>query len=227
MSLKQMAKQRLLQMLHVDMDDDIGNESVDNMGHRAYVGGFWEAIGRLQFRFMIERGLEPQHVFLDVACGSLRGGVRFIPYLEPRCYLGLDMKQQLIDIGIEHELGEKLFALKKPEFVVSDSFEFRRFSKQPDFAIAQSLFTHLTESDILLCLKNLREVAKANTRFYVTFFESGRPVKNPERSDPHAGFAYTRDEMTKFGDASGWVMHYIGDWKHPRQQKMLEYSIKS
>jgi SAM-dependent methyltransferase len=226
MSLKEMAKRRLRQMLHVYTDDDVGGQLVDNLGHRAYVGGFWEAIGRLQFKFMIEQGLEPQHAFFDIACGSLRGGVRFIPYLEPRCYLGLDIKQELIDIGIKHELGEKLFALKKPEFVVSDSFEFNRFSKQPDFALAQSLFTHLTESDILLCLKNLREVAKPGTRFYVTFFETDDPVKNPVRSDPHAGFAYTQKQMSEFGDAHGWVARYIGDWNHPRQQRMLEYCIK-
>jgi len=200
---------------------------IDGKGHREYVGGLWEAIGRLQFRFMIEQGLQPQHVFLDVACGSLRAGVRFIPYLEAGHYLGLDIKRQLIDTGIEHELGQELYALKKPEFIVSDSFEFGRFSKRPDYAIAQSLFTHLIERDILLCLQNLRETAKPNIRFYVTFFESGRPVKNPERSDPHLSFCYTRDQMTQFGDASGWFTRYIGDWKHPRGQRMLEYTIKS
>jgi ubiquinone/menaquinone biosynthesis C-methylase UbiE len=208
-------------------EDDVGSRLVDGDGHRAYVGGLWEAIGRLQFGFMIEQGLEPQHVFLDVACGSLRGGVRFIPYLEPGHYLGLDIKQQLIDIGIEHELGEELYALKVPEFVVSDSFEFHRFSKQPDFAIAQSLFTHLTERDCLLCLKNLRKMTKPNSRFFVTFLESNRPVKNPECSDPHTRFFYTRDQMMEFGDAFGWAARYIGDWKHPRGQRMLEYTVKS
>jgi hypothetical protein len=192
MLLIQIVKQRMLRMLGVYTDDDIGTQSVDNLGHRAYVGGLWEAIGRLQFRFMIERGLEPQHVFLDVACGSLRGGVRFIPYLEPGCYLGLDIKQELIDIGIKHE----------------------------------SLFTHLTANHILLCLDNLREIAKTSTQFYVTFFEADRPVKNPKRSHPHAGFAYTRDQMTEFGAACGWATRYIGDWNHPRQQKILQYSVK-
>jgi ubiquinone/menaquinone biosynthesis C-methylase UbiE len=232
-SLKQAVKRRLLNLLHVhkdehvDFDEHIGSELIDGRGHREYVGGHWEAIGRLQFQFMIEQGLQPQHVLLDVACGSLRAGVRFIPYLETGHYLGLDINQQLVDIGIEHELGQRLYALKKPELVISDSFEFSRFSKQPDFAIAQSLFTHLIEPEILLCLRNFRKVAKPNVRFYVTFFESDRPFKNPERSDTHVGFCYTLDQMTKMADASGWAVRYIGDWKHPRGQKMLEYTIKS
>jgi hypothetical protein len=226
-SLGQKARRRLLRILDAGVEDDVGSRIVDGKGHREYVGGLWEALSSLQFRFMVDQGLEPQHVLLDVACGSLRGGVRFIPYLDPGNYLGLDIKRQLIDIGIEHELGAKLHALKKPEFVVSGCFEFNRFSRQPQFAIAQSLFTHLKESDIQLCLQNLRQVAQPHTRFYVTFFESEQPVINPGESDPHAGFRYTRKQMAQFGEAQGWAGRYIGDWRHPRQQMMFEYSIRS
>ncbi len=226
-SLGQRARRRLLRILDAGVEDDTGSEIVDGKGHREYVGGLWEAVSSLQFRFMVEQGLEPQHVLLDVACGSLRGGVRFIPYLEAGNYLGLDIKQELIDIGIEHELGAKLHALKKPEFVVSGRFEFNRFSRQPGFAIAQSLFTHLTAGDIQLCLQNLRQVAVPRTRFYVTFFESQQPVANPGESDPHGGFRYTRTQMAQFGEAHGWAGRYIGDWQHPRQQMMFEYYVRS
>jgi len=160
-----------------------------------------------------------------VACGSLRGGVRFIPYLEPGNYLGIDMQSRLIDAGVRKELGEKLSALKQPEFVVSDRFEFDRFSKRPDFAIAQSLFSHLTAGDISLCLRNLRAVAKPGTRFYASFFETERPLKNAEKSDPHGKFLYSRDQMSQFGAECGWSSRYIGDWNHPREQKMFEYFI--
>lgn len=52
------------------------------LGHRSYVGGCWDEIGKLQFDFMLKEGLKPEHYFLDVACGSLRAGLHFIPYLE-------------------------------------------------------------------------------------------------------------------------------------------------
>ena len=227
-SLKRMVKRRLLQLMHVEAElVDVGREVVDGRGHREYVGGVWETHGRRQFRFMIEQGLQPQHVFFDIACGSLRAGVRFIPYLDRGNYLGLDIKQQLIDAGIRYELGPELYEIKKPEFLVSDAFEFDRFSKQPDFALAQSLFTHVIERDILLCLTNLRKKAKPNTRFFATFFEAAHVIENRKKSDPHLPFLYTLDQMTNFGDASGWATRYIGDWKHPAQQMMLEYSIKS
>ena len=56
-------------------------------GHRDYVGAHWEELGSLQFRFMVDQGLLPHHVLVDIACGSLRGGVHFIPYLDPGNYL--------------------------------------------------------------------------------------------------------------------------------------------
>ena len=197
---------------------------VDGVGHRSYVGGAWERIGRMQFEFMVRQGLKPHHVLCDVACGSLRGGVKFIPYLDPGNYLGIDISRQLIDAGIEKELGD-LRDTKRPEFVVSDRFEFNRFSKRPDFAIAQSLFTHLIESDILLCLKNLRDFAKPNTKFFVTFFEAAEPSENPLQSNPHERFSYTRQQMEQFGKSTGWRPRYIGDWNHPRGQLVFEYSL--
>jgi hypothetical protein len=204
-----------------DASDEV---MVDGKGHRAYVGGLWDKIGRHQFEFMVDQGLEPRHVLCDVACGSLRGGVRFIPYLDKGNYLGIDILQKLIDVGIEKEIGRKIYEIKKPEFVISHKFEFEKFSKQPDFAIAISLFTHLTDRDILLCLENLRSIAKPETRFYPSFFESERPSKNPEISHPHQGFVFTRDQMAEFGKQTGWNPRYIGDWQHPRGQMMFEYS---
>ncbi len=140
------------------------------MGHRQYVGGDWDALGRLQFEFMLKMGLKPQHVLLDVGCGALRAGVKFIDYLDEEKYLGLDREKRLIQIGIKQELGRDLMRRKSPEFVVSDNFEFEKFSKQPDFAIAQSLFTHLAEADIRLCLQKLRRFMNPGGRFYATWF---------------------------------------------------------
>jgi hypothetical protein len=51
-----------------------GEEAVEKLGHRNYVGGMWEEIGKLQFDFLVQQGLKPSHCFLDIGCGSFRGG---------------------------------------------------------------------------------------------------------------------------------------------------------
>jgi hypothetical protein len=194
-------------------------------GPREYVGGLWHEIGELQFKFLVEQGLRPEHVLLDIACGSLRGGVRFIAYLDAGNYLGIDLEPDLIGHGRTLELGKPLEEIKRPEFVVSGSFEFDKFSRRPDFAIAQSLFTHLTSTDITLCLDKLRSCAKPNTVLYATFSEVNVPKVNPRSSDARALFFYARDQMDQFGEQCGWRMQYIGDWHHPREQKMVRYEL--
>jgi len=51
------------------------------------VGGMWEQIGQLQFDFLVNHGLEPNHKLLDIGCGTLRGGRHFITYLVPGNYM--------------------------------------------------------------------------------------------------------------------------------------------
>jgi hypothetical protein len=198
---------------------------VGGEGPRGFVGGLWHEMGELQFKFLVEYGLLPEHVLLDIACGSLRLGTRVIPYLNAGNYLGIDIKGDLIEHGKIAELGRALCRVKQPEFVVSGSFEFKKLSKKPDVAIAQSLFSHLIQRDIAHRLKNLSEHRKDSTVLYATFFEVDAPVPNRFQSRPHAVFQYTRDEMEQVGKHAGWKMDYLGDWNHPRGQMMLRYTV--
>lgn len=202
-----------------------GAEGIALFGHRDYVGGMWDEIGRLQFEFLVAQGLQPHHVLLDVACGSLRAGVHLIPYLDAGNYLGVEKEPELVRAGLEEELAPEVREEKRPEILVTESFEFERLSRRPDFAVAQSLFTHLTPDVIRLCLARLAEVAPPHLRFFATFFEAPwwRRPRNPERSCATVAFEYRRRDMRELGQESGWSMRYVGEWGHPRGQRMLEY----
>jgi hypothetical protein len=200
-----------------------GVGGVEVLGHRVYVGGNWERIGRLQFEFLVSCGLLPHHYLLDIACGSLRAGIHFIPYLESGHYLGIDKEATLIDAGINDELGMEAYRQKRPELVVSDTFEFETFTVRPHFALAQSLFTHLPPSLIHGCLDRLHGFLRSDGVFYATFKEVGREVVNPDQPHDHDAFEYTRRQMEDFGTDNGWNAEYIGEWNHPRHQKMMLY----
>ena len=199
-----------------------GPEGIAEAGHRDYVGGLWDEIGRLQFDFLVSQGLRPDHVLLDIACGSLRAGVHLIPYLEPGHYLGIDKEEELIRAGVERELDPAVREEKRPEFVVSAAFEFDRFTARPDYAIAQSLFTHLPEPLVRLCFARLRDVIQPDGVLFATYFESSRRKRNPRTPHDHAIFRYTRHAMTAFGGRR-WTAEYIGGWGHPRGQVMVRY----
>jgi SAM-dependent methyltransferase len=202
-----------------------GAGGVVQAGHRQYVGGMWDEMGRLQFEFLRSEGLRPEHVVLDIACGSLRAGVHLVPYLDCGHYLGIDKEAALIEAGLRHELGRRQAHRKKPEFQVSADFDFSGFSKRPDYAIAQSLFTHLPATLVDQCFQRLRAFIHPTGRFYATFFErhGAEAAQNPEEPHDHRSFLYTRGEIESFGTRHGWRAEYIGGWNHPRGQIIVRY----
>jgi hypothetical protein len=150
--------------------DTEGDKGIQKKGHRGYVGGMWDEIGQLQFDFRLAKGLTPESYLLDIACGSLRLGVNAIPYLEPSHYLGIEKESGLIKAGLEQELDPGIGEQKRPNIVISDSFDFARRGQTADFAIAQSLFTHLPANPINLCFQRLHPHLESDGVFYATYF---------------------------------------------------------
>jgi hypothetical protein len=112
---------------------------------------------------------------------------------------------------------------KRPVLLVDGDFAFDRFGLRPDYAWAQSLFTHLPPPWIEKCLRNLHGVLADDGVFLATFFETREAIANPGEPHDHMGFAYTREQMEQFGRSTGWRPEYIGDWGHPVWQVMMRY----
>jgi SAM-dependent methyltransferase len=152
------------------------NKAVKSGRHREIIGGLWDEIGILQYQFLIDHGLQPRHTCLDIGCGSLRGGMHLIRYLEAGNYIGVDINQSLLDAGYEIELkkaGLQHKILRKNLFCTA-AFEFDCLERRFDFALAQSLFTHLTFNQIRRCLDRLAPVMSIGGHFFATFFEIGQ-----------------------------------------------------
>src|SRR5271155_5374682 len=81
--------------------------SVSRGEHRDVIGGLWDELGQLQFDFMVREGLKPHHKLLDIGCGSLRGGIHFISYLDVGNYIEIDPNVSLLDAGYEIELAPR------------------------------------------------------------------------------------------------------------------------
>lgn len=202
-----------------------GSEGVAQLGHREYVGGRWDEIGKLQFDFLCAQGLRPEHVVLDVACGSLRAGVYVIPYLEPNHYWGLEKEQTLVTAGLEQELDSAIRTTKNPRFLVNSDFDVTGMSQAADFIWIHSLLTHLPLEVIQHCLSQIKCAATANTICFATFFETQSRRENLNRSHDHETFFYTLEELTTCAAAAGWDLQYIGDWGHPRGQRMVKLTL--
>ncbi len=208
-------------------------EQIQSDYHRSFVGGLWAEIGSLQFEFMREAGLKPGHKLLDVGCGCMRGGLYFMEYLNKGDYYGYDINQSLIDAGMI-EIEKSGLQEKSPNLLVGERFSFNEFEVKFDYLISISLFTHLNINNIICCLARAKDVISDEGKYFSTFFES----KHSAHLDPiahHPGgiktycdqdpYHYSRKELSFMAEAAGLKMEYIGDWKHPRAQKMAVFHI--
>ena len=137
--------------------------SVSRGEHREIIGGMWDELGRLQFDFMAREGLKPHHKLLDVGCGSLRGRIHFIRYLDVGNYIGVDPNISLLDAGYEIELASRGLKERMPRenLICTADFAPPFPDGAFDFALAQSVFTHVSLNTIRKCFEQNRPQDKS------------------------------------------------------------------
>ena len=190
----------------------------ENINYRAGVGPAdkYDIIGAMQFIVMVNLGLRDFHYFLDIGCGSLRGGRLFIPYLKAMHYYGIEPNEELVREGIRRELGQSIWSTKLPTILFLDNFELSRFGRQFDFALAQSIFSHATQAQIRKCLSELQKVLKPNGIFAGTYFKgSTNYTGNTWAQSPDAH--YTRAWMQKVCADHGFKYSELNR-SHPSNQ---------
>ena len=196
---------------------------IDQMGHRQFIGKEYEQEGRRQFEVVRQLGVTQQTRFLDVACGSLRLGRHLIPYLEAGAYFGIEQHQALVDAGLKYEIDADVVTEKLPTFYVNSEFDLGDL-QDIEIAWANSLFSHLVEKDILICLANVEKALANGGVFYTTFFE-GKRNRFTQMFGSHSlvGFLYTKEQMMHFGRTAGFEARYLEDVKNSRGQSTMAF----
>ncbi|MBV9572334.1 MAG: hypothetical protein JO056_13925 [Alphaproteobacteria bacterium] len=214
-------------------DLDRSSRAVREGRHRNIVGGMWEEIGRLQFEFLVEHGLDPHMRLIDIGCGCLRGGIHFVAYLCSGNYYGIDISGDLLDAGYDIELAPLGLQDKLPRDHLASNGEFdgAGFGVAFDMALAQSLFTHLPQDLFRKCMMRAAHYVRENGQFFVTVFISpsnhdpSQPLQHPRGGvttfpdrDP---YHYSRTQLMEIISGLPWRLETIADWDHPRDQTML------
>ncbi len=203
--------------------------------HRQAIGGGWDQIGALQLAFMRDQGLRPEQTLLDVGCGSLRGGVHFVPYLDSGCYFGFDLNQPLLDAGYEKEIVPLGLAgrLPRENLAVVTDFDASGFGRSFDYLLAVSVFTHLNWNRMRQGLENLAGVTKPGGALFASYFAL------PEKASATTPLVQPSEQFTTYGHRDPfhyrvsdfqqairnlpWVLEGTCGWGHPRGQQMLTF----
>lgn len=119
----------------------------------------WRTNERREKRFLVCRGLRPDHYLLDIGCGPLRGGLPLIAYLKPGRYFGFDIAPESIEIAKRRVEKRGLRGRRAtlwassidavPEHILGSD---RRF----DYILAFSVFIHLDDVRLARCLDLIR-----------------------------------------------------------------------
>lgn len=200
--------------------------------HRQFIGGHWDTHGQTQLAYLTSQGLRPEHTFLDVGCGCLRAGRHLIDYLEPEHYYGIDANHSLVQAGYDVELSdEQRRRVPASHLRANERFD-GDFGVKFDYAIAQSVFSHVTLNQIRLCLFRVAKVMRPGGTFFATFFEknSNTPIDAIFRASKRPLFTeqdlfwYFKEDFNWAASFSPWKVTYIGDWGHPANQRMLQFT---
>lgn len=194
---------------------------------------WWESVGELQYRFLLDHSLQPEHYLLDVGCGTFRVGRFLIDYLDTGHYYGVDKWQEALDVGIERVLEVEGLMGKKPQFAAicletEDNSLATLFDQQFDVIWAHSLFVHLGPGVVRSFFESAQSVLAPPGTIYATAFVSDQKqvrwgtkkhiVTNIDREFWHYPLPFLEEAMK----VSGLKLIDILDYDHPYQMKMLE-----
>ena len=102
---------------------------------------------RFQFEFLTSRGLRSEHRMLDLGCGTLRGGIPFIDYLETGHYTGVEARAEVLEEG-RKELAEAGLEHKHPVLIHESDPARVQLASPVDFVWAFSVLIHMPDETV-------------------------------------------------------------------------------
>jgi SAM-dependent methyltransferase len=169
----------------------------------------WQQAGARQFKYLRGHGLQPHHTLLEIGCGNLRAGHRFIGYLDTGNYYGVDIspavllaaQQTVVREGVRDKLPHlSLVEDMRFEFLPDASF---------DVVHAHSVFSHSPLSVIEECFTHIGRILKPEGFFDFTFNRTDGRERQVLRED----FYYRTDTLVELADRCGLDAAFMDDWE--------------
>ena len=125
---------------------NISKKKQDIEARHALVGpaDIWESKREFQFNFLIDRHLKEDHFLLDIGCGTLRGGIPLIEYLDIGHYYGVEARDYVLNEG-KKELAEAGLERKQPTLLHSPDILQLTFDYKFDYIWAFAVLIHMTD----------------------------------------------------------------------------------
>lgn len=104
----------------------------------------WKMKREFQIAYLKRMGLAPGQRFLDLGCGTLRGGLPLIEFLDPGNYTGLEVRAKVLEEA-RAELAEAGLEAKRPSLLYVPDLGALALQTRFDFVWAFSVLIHMED----------------------------------------------------------------------------------
>jgi SAM-dependent methyltransferase len=181
----------------------------------------WLALGQLQFDYLREHGLAPEHDVLEIGCGNLRAGWRIIEHLEPSRYHGLDISPDVL-LAANRTVADRGLQGREPRLMLVDDLRFEHLpDARYDVIHAHSVFSHCPPSVILECFDHVGRILRPGGWFDLTFNATAGKEHHVLRED----YYYRPSSLLNAARARGFEATFMDDWepRHPQSKIRLRH----
>lgn len=198
------------------MRSDTANNPEAAVGSRSH--DRWLALGAMQFDYLLSHGLKPEHRMLEIGCGNLRAGWRFIDHLDAGHYYGIDISPDIL-FAAQDTLVQQGLQEKRPHLTPVRDLTFA-FLPDGYFDVvhAHSVFSHSPLSVIDQCFAHVGRILAPGGWFDFTFDRTEGEEHHVLRED----FYYRTRTLVTLAEKHGLSARFMDDWeKLPHGQSKI------
>ncbi|WP_070197774.1 class I SAM-dependent DNA methyltransferase [Streptomyces oceani] len=178
----------------------------------------WNALGKMQFDYLTGHGLSPDDRMLEIGCGNLRAGHRFIDYLESGHYHGVDISPDIL-LAAQQTLADQGLQHKLPYLTIVGDL---RLTHLPDDAFdvvhAHSVFSHSPLTVIDECFRHVGRVLAPGGFFDFTY----NRTDGEEHQVLNEDFYYRPSTLAALAEVHGLHARVMDDWEElPHKQSKM------
>jgi len=126
---------------------------------------YWKLKRDFQFSFLMKNGLNPENIFLDLGCGTLRGGIPIIKFLNESNYWGVDIREEAIREAHD-ELKSENLENKNPTLLSFKTFDDLKPSLKFDVILSFSVLIHMEDHIVDECFGFVSKVLANEGKYF-------------------------------------------------------------
>jgi ubiquinone/menaquinone biosynthesis C-methylase UbiE len=169
----------------------------------------------MQFAYLSSHGLEQGHNLLEIGCGNLRAGWRFIAWLDVGAYTGVDISPEIL-LAANQTLVQRRLQSKQPRLMLYDGFDLGFIpGNHFDAAHAHSVFSHTPIEVVSRLLGEVWRVLKPGGFFDFTY----------NRSDTgevwgflNEDYYYPTETLIELAGSLGYEASPAEDWRYKQEK---------